>query len=157
MDCFPTDNWHFNRKYCNLDRLMKNGKRELPRKFSLSYGYIADNTSFNDKSFQEFIFDIYPSELMITETTESALVASYLHLLFTRDESNIITAKLHHKRDPFDFHILNSLCKHSSSIIMSVPGYGVYVSLYALLSLTKLIVSYALLRSTVTNQIVFGQ
>ena len=60
-----------------LDKLIK-----LARKFNLSYRYIDDLISFNNKRFKEFISDIYPKELTISETTESTSVASYLDLLF---------------------------------------------------------------------------
>ena len=61
----------------------------------------------------------------ISETTESTSVASYLHLLFTRDENNI-TTKLYDKRDAFGFHIVNF--PFMSSNIPSAPAYGVYAS-----------------------------
>ena len=64
----------------------------------------------------EFISDIYPKELTISETTESTSVASYLDLLFTRDKSNNITTKLDDKR------------QQMSSNIPSAPAYGVYAS-----------------------------
>ena len=84
-----------------LDKLIKEGKnnkkrshtqldsrkqviaRKLARRFNLSYRYIDDLISFNNKRFKEFISDIYPKELTISETTESTSVASYLDLLFT--------------------------------------------------------------------------
>ena len=65
-----------------LDKLIKEGKRKLARKFSLSFSYIDDLISFNNERFKEFISDIYAKELTIAETTESASVASYLDLLF---------------------------------------------------------------------------
>ena len=74
-----------------LDELIKEGKRKLARKFSLSYHYIDDLISFINKRFKEFISDIYPKELTISETTESTSVVSYLDLLFNRDENNNIT------------------------------------------------------------------
>ena len=91
-----------------LDKLIKEGKRKLARRFNLSYRYIDDLSSFNNKRFKEFISDIYPKELTLSETTESTSVASYLDLLFTRDRSNNITTKLYDKRDDtFGFHIVN--------------------------------------------------
>ena len=90
-----------------LDKLIKEGKRKLARKFNLSYLYIDDIISFNNKRFKEFISDIYPKELTISETTESTSVASYLDLLFIRDNSNNITTKLYDISDTFDFHIVN--------------------------------------------------
>ena len=82
--------------------------------------------SFNNKRFKEFISDIYPKELTISETTESTSVASYLDLLFTRDKSNNITTKLNDKRKTFGFHIVNF--PFMSSDISSAPAYGVYAS-----------------------------
>ena len=109
-----------------LDKLIKEGKRKLARRFNLSYRYIDDLTSFNNKRFKEFISDIYPKELTVPETTESTSVASYLDLLFTRDRSNNITTKLYDKRDAFGFHIVNF--PFMSSSIPSAPAYGVYAS-----------------------------
>ena len=106
-----------------LDKLIKEGKRKLTRKFNLSYCYIDDLISFNNKRFKEFISDIYPKELTISETTESTSTASYLDLLFIRDKSNNITTK---KRDAFGFHIVNF--PFMSSNIPSAPAYGVYAS-----------------------------
>ena len=89
--------------------------------------------SIINKRFKEFISDIYPKELTISETTESTTVASYLDLLFTRDKSNNITTKLYDKRDALVFHIVNfPLCQtifhqhqpmvsmHLSSLLMPV-------------------------------------
>ena len=109
-----------------LDKLLKEGKRKLARKFNLSYRYNDDLISFNNKRFKEFISDIYPKELTISETTESTSAPSYLDLLFIRDKSNNITTKLYDKRDAFGFHIVNF--PFMSSNIPSAPAYGVYAS-----------------------------
>ena len=109
-----------------LDKLIKEGQRKRTRKFILSYCYIDDLISFNNKRLKEFISDIYPKELTISETTESISVASYLDLLFTRDKGNNITTKLYDKRDAFSLHIVNF--PFISSNIPSAPAYGVYAS-----------------------------
>ena len=108
------------------DKLIKEGKRKLARKFNLSYCYIDDLISFNSKRFKEFISNIYPKELTISKTTESTSVASYLDLLFIRDNSNNITTKLYDKRDTFGFHIVKF--PFMSTNIPSAPAYGVYAS-----------------------------
>ena len=59
-------------------------------------------------------------------TTESPSVASYLDLLFARDENNNITTKLYDKCDAFGFHFVNFT--FMSSNIPSAPAYGVYES-----------------------------
>ena len=66
-----------------LDKFIEEGKRKLARKFNLSYRYTDDLIFFSNKRVKEFISDIYPKELTISETTESTSVASYLDLLFT--------------------------------------------------------------------------
>ena len=43
-----------------LDKLIKEDKRKLARKFNPSYRYIDDLISFNNKRFKEFVSDIYP-------------------------------------------------------------------------------------------------
>ena len=109
-----------------LGKLIKGGKRKLARKCSLSYRYTNDLISFSNKRFKEFIFDIYPKEVTISETTESTSVASYLDLLFTRDKSNNVTTKLYDKHDALDFHIVS--VPFMSSNFPSAPAYGVYAS-----------------------------
>ena len=109
-----------------LDKLIKEGKRKLAKKFNLSYHYIDNLISFNNKRFKEFISNIYPKELTISETTESTSVASYLDLLFTQNKSSNITIKLFNKRDAFGFHIVNF--PFMSSNIPSTPAYDLYAS-----------------------------
>ena len=94
--------------------------------FSLSYRYNDGLISFNNKRFKEFISDIYPKELTISETTESTSVASHLDLFFTRDENNNIATKLYDKRDAFGCHTVNF--PFISSNIPLAPVYGVYAS-----------------------------
>ena len=70
-----------------LDKFIKEGKGKLARKFSLSYRYTDDLISFNNRRFKEFISDIYPKELTISETTDCTSVAFYLDPYFNRDEN----------------------------------------------------------------------
>ena len=70
---------------------LRKAKESLLESSIYPYRYIDDLISFNNKRFKEFISDIYPKELTISETTESTSVASYLDLLFIRDNSNNIT------------------------------------------------------------------
>ena len=58
-----------------LDTPIKKGKRKLARSFNLSYRYIHDLISFDNKRFKESISDIYLKELTISETTESTSIA----------------------------------------------------------------------------------
>ena len=124
-----------------LDKLIKEGKRKLARKFSLSYHYIDDLISFNNKRFKEFIFDIYPKELTISETTKSTSIASYLDLLFIRDKSNNITTKLSDKRDAFGFHIMNfSSCQ--AMFHQHQPMVSMHLSSFAMSVVAQIIVTF---------------
>ena len=58
-------------------------------------------------------------ELIISETTESTSVASYLDLLFIRDKSNNITTKLSDKRDTFGLHTVNFPFMSSNGVYAS--------------------------------------
>ena len=109
-----------------LDKLIKGSKRKLARKFNLSYRYTDDLISFNNRRFKELISDIYPKELTISDTTESASAASYLDLLFTRDKSNNITTKLMTNMTHLASTFVNF--PFMSSNIPSAPAYGIYVS-----------------------------
>ena len=84
INCVPLLANLFLHSYENefLDTLIKEGKRKLARNFNLSYCYINDLAFFDDKRFKE---------LTISDTAESTSVASFLDLLFTRDENNNIT------------------------------------------------------------------
>ena len=127
-NCVPLLDDLFLYSYQNevLDKLIKEGKRKLARKFNLSYCYIDDLISSSNTGFKEFISDIYPKELIISETTEYTSVVSYLDLLFTRDENSNFTTKLYDKRDVFGLHIMNF--PFMSSNIPSAPAYCVYAS-----------------------------
>ena len=57
-----------------LGKLIKESKRKLARKLNLSHRYTDDLISFNDKRFEEFIADIYPKELTISEAIESTSI-----------------------------------------------------------------------------------
>ena len=115
-----------------LDKLIKEKKRMLSRKFNLSYHCVDYPISFNDKRFKEFISNIYPKELTISKITESISVASYLDLLSTRDKSNNIATKLHDKHDAFGFNIVNFqlFCpaifhQHQSMVSMHLSSFPV--------------------------------
>ena len=110
-----------------LDRLIKERERKLARKFSLSYPYTDKLISFSNKRFKEFLSDIYPKELTISETTEPTSAAPYLDLLLTRDKNNNITTKIYGKHNVFGSHFVNFPFMLSN--IPSTPTYGVYASI----------------------------
>ena len=69
---------------------------------------------------------IYPPELEIKETTDTASSASFLDLYLEFDDSCQISTKIYDKRDDFNFKIINfpNMCSN----IPDYPAYGVYIS-----------------------------
>ena len=57
----------------------------------LNFFWQKARISINNERFEEFISDVSSKELTISETAESTLVASYLDLLFARDQNNNMT------------------------------------------------------------------
>jgi hypothetical protein len=79
--------------------------------------YIDDVSSINNSRFAEFLPLIYPPELEIKETTDTASSASFLDLYLEFDDSGQLSTKIYDKRDDFIFKIINfpNICKQYSS------------------------------------------
>ena len=107
-----------------LNKLIKEGKRKLARKFNLSCRYIDYLISFNNTRFKESNSDIYPKELTISETTESTSIASYLDLLSIRDKNINICQAIFHQHQPM-------VSMHLSSFAMPVVAQIVVTFYYA--------------------------
>ena len=77
--------------------------------------------SINNPRFKQFLKDIYPEELVVSETSESRNVGSYLDSLI--DISNLVCS-IFDKRNAFDFDIVNF--PDLSGNILAAPAYGSY-------------------------------
>ena len=59
-----------------IQTLVKSGKRQLAKSFNFTYRYIHlleyidDVFSLNNHKFSDYVYDIYPVELKIKETTD---------------------------------------------------------------------------------------
>ena len=109
-----------------LQKLVKDKKMHEARAFNFTYRYIDDVLSINNSRFAEFLPLIYPPELEIKETTDTASSASFLDLYLEFDDSGQISTKIYDKRDDFNFKIINfpNMCSN----IPASPAYGVYIS-----------------------------
>ena len=60
----------------------------------------------NNIYFDNMVINIYPAELQLNEANTSGTEASFLelHLFISND---IFSTKIYHKRDDFDFDIVN--------------------------------------------------
>jgi hypothetical protein len=63
-----------------LQKLVKDKKIHEARAFNFTYRYIDDVLSINNSRFAEFLPLIYPPELEVKETTDTASSASFLDL-----------------------------------------------------------------------------
>ena len=69
---------------------------------------------------------IYPPELEVKETTDTASSASFLDLYLKFDDSGQLSTKIYDKWDDFNSKIINfpNMCSN----IPASPAYGVYIS-----------------------------
>ena len=80
-----------------------------------------DVLSINNYRFAEFLPLIYPPELEVKETTDTASSASFLDLYLEFDDSGQLSTKIYDKRDDFNFKIINvpNMCSN----IPASPAY----------------------------------
>ena len=98
----------------------------VARAFNFTYRYIDDVLSINNSRFAEFLPLIYPPELEVKETTDTASSAPFLDLYLEFDDSGQISTKTYDKRDDFNFKIMTfpNMCSN----IPASSAYGVYIS-----------------------------
>ena len=109
-----------------LENMVRSGHRRLARSFNLCYRYIDDLIVFNNKTFLDYLKEIYPSQLTDEKANKSDHLPDYLDLTFMKDSGGKLSTGLYEKRDDFDFHIVKF--PFLSSNIPSGPSYGVYIS-----------------------------
>ena len=74
------------------------GKKHLAQQFNFTCRYIDDVLSLKNTKFAEYLEFIYPRELEIKETTETAASSSYLNCYLYIDNGKL-TTRLFDKRD----------------------------------------------------------
>ena len=72
-----------------MDKHQDQGKTRLAQQFNLTYRYMDDVLSLNNSTFSEYLDCIYPRELEIKETTETATSASYLDCYLYSDHGKL--------------------------------------------------------------------
>ena len=80
-----------------LQKLVKDKKIHEARAFNFTYRYIDDVLSINNSRFAEFLPLIYPPELEVKETTDTASSASFLDLYLEFDDSGQLSTKIYDK------------------------------------------------------------
>jgi hypothetical protein len=106
-----------------FQNFVKNKKIHEARAFNFTYRYIDDVLSINNPRNTEFLPLIYPPELEIKETSDTASSASFLDLYLELDDSCQLSTKIYDKRDDFNFKIINfpNMCSN----IPASPAYAI--------------------------------
>ena len=109
-----------------LQKLVKHKKIHEARAFNFTYRYIDDVLSINNSRFAEFLPLIYPPELEVKETTDTASCTLFLDVSLTFDDSGQLSTNIYDKRDDVNFRIINftNMCSN----IPASPGYSVCIS-----------------------------
>ena len=102
-----------------LQKLVKDKKIHDARAFNFTYRYIDVVLSINNSRFAEFLPLIYPPELEVKETTDTASFALFLDLFLEFDDSGQISTNI------YDNH---KIFPNMYSNIPASPAYGVYIS-----------------------------
>jgi hypothetical protein len=78
--------------------------------------HIDDVLSINTSRFAEFLPLIYPPELEVKKTTDTA---SFLDLYLEFDDSGQSSTKIYNKRNDFNFKIINfpNMCSSKPSLL----------------------------------------
>ena len=92
----------------------------------VTYRYIDDVLSLNNSRFGDFVDRVYPIELEIKNTTDTARSASYIDPHLGIDSEGRLRTKLYDKRDGFNFPTVNFPFIWSN--ITAAPAYGEHIS-----------------------------
>ena len=90
-----------------LQKLVKNKKIHEARAFVFTYRDIDDVSSINNFRFAEFLPLVYPPELEVKETTDTASCALFLDVSLAFDDSGQLSTNIYDKRDDINFKIIN--------------------------------------------------
>ena len=66
-----------------IQSLLSTGNKKFTSQFIFTYRYIDDVLSINNPDFENYLGQMYPTELEIRDTTKSNTSDSYLDLLLT--------------------------------------------------------------------------
>ena len=113
-------------------RSMKKSNKKLTKAFSLTSHYIHGLISINNPRFKQFLKDIYPEELVVSETSEPRNVVLYLDLLIDISIGNLVCSTFD-KRDAFDFHIVSTYISQLIRFSRAYHNYNNFSSRHSML------------------------
>ena len=109
--------------------IIKTMKSDITRalQFNKTFRYIDDLLCVNNDNFNKHINEIYPSELILKNTTTTPSEKSYLDTTLNIEEGNgTVRISVYDKREDFNFKTVNF--PYLDSNIPRNPAYGVYIS-----------------------------
>ena len=94
-NCAPLVADHFLCSYENefLYNMVRSGHKRLARSFSVCYRYTDDLIVFNNKTFLDYLKEIYPSQLTVEKANKSDHLADYLDLTFFIDSGGRLSTR----------------------------------------------------------------
>ena len=105
--------------------LSSDNQADVIKAFNSTSRYLADLLNIDNSYFEGMVNQIYPSELQLNKANTSGTDAPFLDL--HRSISNgFVSSKIYHKRDDFDFDIVNF--PFLDVDVPRRPSYGVYIS-----------------------------
>jgi hypothetical protein len=111
-----------------IQGLLKKNEKKLVRFFNCSFCYTYDVLSLHNSKFGDFVFQMYPIELEIEDTINTARYASYFDLHLEIDSGRRLRTNIYDKRDELNFLFLNFPFPFICSNNPAAPAYGVYIS-----------------------------
>ena len=116
-----------------IQGLLKKNKKKPSGFFNFMchYIHVDDVLSLNSSKFGNFVDRIYSIELEIKDTTATDWSASYLDILLEIDSEGQLRTKLYHKRDDFNFPIVNFpfICTYVATFQQHHHMEYIYISL----------------------------
>ena len=93
--------------------------------FNSTSRYLDDLLNIDNIHFEHMVHRIYPAELQLNKANASDIEAAFLDLNLSIP-NDIVSSKIHDKRDDFNFDIVNF--PFLDGDVPQHPSYGVYIS-----------------------------
>ena len=115
--------------FCYEKDFMKNlssvNQADVIKAFNFTSRYLDDLLSIDTPYFEGMVNQIYPPELQLNKANTSDTEAPFLDLHLSIS-NGFVSFKIYHKRDDFDFDIVNF--PFLDGDVQRRPSYGVYIS-----------------------------
>ena len=108
-----------------MEFLTKQKRYDLKDSFNSTSRYIDDLLNIDNIHFEHMVYRIYPAELQLNKANASDTEAAFLDFNLSI-HNDIVSEKIHYKRDDFNFDIVNFLFVDGD--VPRRPSHSVYLS-----------------------------